>query len=124
MGSNNPQLVVGSVQEFVFKPTGKFQAPFYVHEGPLTALDADDIQTMKVKDLQSHLKERGCPVSGKRLELVDRLKDAVATKNNPVSYIGQPKGMKQILWEHGLWEDNMKAEDMKKVLDSCTDFKD
>ena len=39
-------------------------------------------------------------------------------------YVGKPKGMKQVLWERGLWKDDgsMVVGDAKEQLQSCTDF--
>eukprot|EP00733_Pompholyxophrys_punicea_P000792 Pompholyxophrys_punicea_v1_NODE_290_length_2356_cov_40.811280.p1 type:complete len:268 gc:universal NODE_290_length_2356_cov_40.811280:1473-2276(+) len=44
-------------------------------------------------------------------------------------YVGKPKGMRQILWERGLWIEGMTADSLdpklniKSILSSCTDFR-
>jgi hypothetical protein len=37
-------------------------------------------------------------------------------------YVGKPKGMKQILWERGMWERGMKVPEMRALLAGRKDF--
>ena len=39
-------------------------------------------------------------------------------------YIGKPKGLKQIIFERGLWKNKMNLQDMQKKLGECCDFKE
>ena len=38
-------------------------------------------------------------------------------------YIGKPKGIKQVLWERGLWEDGLDIDRARAKLAECDDFK-
>ena len=41
---------------------------------------------------------------------------------NAKDYVGEPKGLKQVLWERGLWKDGMKVGDCRERLAACEDF--
>jgi hypothetical protein len=44
------------------------------------------------------------------------------TKTVP-GYVGKPKGLRQVLWERGLYIQGMKLPEMREVLSACLDFK-
>jgi hypothetical protein len=56
-----------------------------------------------------------CPTSS--------IKDDAGEKVLKQGYVGQPKGLKQVLWERGLWEHGLTQERAKALLSACEDFK-
>ena len=38
-------------------------------------------------------------------------------------YVGKPKGVKQVLWERGLWENGLEVDRARTKLAECQDFK-
>lgn len=52
--------------------------------------------------------------------------DSIADNSGAImkqGYVGQPKGLKQVLWERGLWEHGLTLERAKALLAECEDFK-
>ena len=54
-------------------------------------------------------------------EQVDNLRPFYLEESDK-DFLGTPKGLKQILWERGLYDYSMNMEKMKKVLSKCPDF--
>eukprot|EP01029_Cantina_marsupialis_P009839 TRINITY_DN226_c0_g1_i3.p1 TRINITY_DN226_c0_g1~~TRINITY_DN226_c0_g1_i3.p1 ORF type:complete len:282 (+),score=40.15 TRINITY_DN226_c0_g1_i3:2491-3336(+) len=77
----------------------------------------EDYPKMKAGEVQSMVFKEGDPVPICR---------CAAQKDIPATHIGQAKGMKQVLYERGLYDPirdrHMKKADLDKLLNNCKDF--
>jgi hypothetical protein len=145
LGPYSPKLQVGDVQKMVF--TENDEGSFYMSPINRELHRYDEIKGTKVKkrlkkDLCEELERVGFNTRGKTIKEIQEL---ALTRNIPITsveddiiegWVGKPKGIKQVLWEHGLLNPNVtyvakikkddpnmeeKAE-YASVLADCIDF--
>jgi hypothetical protein len=102
LGNQSPAMFqVGEIQKMYFdeQSTG----PFYEHDADAIKLDRPYSQ-MQLAEMQSRSRSN---------------KPLPTTKKG---WLHQPKGMKQILWERGLYVNGMNKYQMQQSLAKCSDF--
>jgi hypothetical protein len=77
--------------------------------GPNAILNVGDMQCMQFTDGEVPWYEKTAPKYDKDPTFIMRNGEPPQLTNFIEGYVGKPKGIKQILWERGLWCENMKS---------------
>lgn len=80
--------------------------------------DDDDGGTVNIEEIA---KEKDDQHESAQLRRVVVDSDGLVETTIP-GYVGKPKGLKQILFERGLYKPKMTVDDMRKTLGACPDF--
>jgi hypothetical protein len=103
LGNQSPRMVeVGEIQKMYFDEESA--GPFYQHNPNSNKYD-QPYSAMEIAEMQSR----------------SRSNKPVPTMRK--GWLNQPKGLKQILWERGLYVNGMNKSQMQHCLSNCPDFK-
>ena len=113
LGTNNPLLKPGDVQTMFFSLD---DAPPHFDQ---QAIAYDQIKLVRVKKPK---KTKETTINSDEEE--DDIPKLVMKRKIVRGWVGEPKGIKQILYERGLYENGMDGDTMRKTLTNCSDFKE